>query len=137
MRYVGDIENSQTRFPVCPVDVGPAEARVILFLSRPSLDGHVMDVDPASKGGLPTDFGLAHLDYSRQVTIASEVQMSESDPPAGITLSHIARLVVGVGDEDVPLVVNHVSVEIVRTARVVDIVPRVDPTGVGLVCDID
>ena len=137
MRYVGDIENSQTRFPVCPVDVGPAEARVILFLSRPSLDGHVMDVDPAPKGGLPTDFCLAHLDYSGQVTIASEVQMSDSDPPAGITLSHIARLVVGVGDEDVPLVVNHVGVEIVRAARVVDIVPGVDPTGVGLVCDID
>ena len=63
--------------------------------------------------------------------------MGDGDAPTCIALSDIASLVVRIGHEDVPLVVDHVCVEVVWPTGVVSIVPRVHPTRVTLVCDIN
>ena len=133
---VRDVEDPQAGLPVCSVDVSPTEARVVGIFSRPGLHGHVMDVDPTAQSGLPTYFSLTYLDNSRQVTIASEVQVGNSDAPASIALTDVTGFVVRVGDEDVPLVVYHVSVEVVRPTWVVDVVPRINKTRISLVGDI-
>ena len=49
--------------------------------------------------------------------------MSDGDTAACFTQSGIALLVIRVGYEDVPFSINHVRVEVVGAARVVDIVP--------------
>ena len=101
-----------------------------------------MDVDPATPGRFPTDLRLSYLDDSRQVSVGCEVEVGDGDASTGITLTDVAGLVFWIGDEDVPLIVYHVGVEVVRATRVVGVVPRVDPARVGLVghvheCDRD
>ena len=134
---VRDVENPQTRLPVGPIDVGPSETWVVGILAGPGLNRHVVDVYPAPERRLPADFGLSYLHYPRQVAVAGEVEVGDGDASACVTLPHVARLVVGVGDEDVPLVVDHMGVEVMRSTRMVSIVPRVDPARVTLVRDVD
>jgi hypothetical protein len=65
VRDIANIEEPQASFPVRSIDVGSAIARVALVLTRPSLNGHIVNVDPTSKGSFPTYFCFANLDYSR------------------------------------------------------------------------
>ena len=133
MGDVTHVEDPEACLPVGTVDVGPAEAGVIGVIPGPCLHGHVVDVDPPPKGGLPVDLRLAHLEYDRLVAWPVEVQVGDGYPPAGVPLADVAGVVVRVRDEDVPLPVDHVGVEVVRAARMVRIVPRPDPSGVLLV----
>ena len=96
-----------------------------------------MDVDPPASGGLPTHLCLADLHYSGQIPVSGEVQVGDCDATASIPLSYVTRLVVGVGYEDVPLVVNHVGVQVVWPAGVVGIIPSVNEGRIGLVGNID
>ena len=52
--------------------------------------------------------------------------MRNRDAPTGIPLSYVAGLVVWIGYEDVPLVIDHVGVQVVRAAWVICIVPGID-----------
>ena len=140
VRRMGDVthvEDPEACLPVGTVDVGPAEAWVIGVIPGPCLHGHVVDVDPPPKGGLPVDLRLAHLEYDRLVAWPVEVQVGDGYPAAGVPLADVAGVVVRVRDEDVPLPVDHVGVEVVRAAGVVRIVPRPDPSGVLLVGHVD
>ena len=133
-RYVKDPKPS---LPIGPIHVGLAEARVIWIVPRPCLYGHVVDVYPPTQSCLPVDLRLAHLEYDRLVAGPVEVQVGDGYPPAGVPLADVAGVVVRVRDEDVPLPVDHVGVEVVRAAGVVRIVPRPDPSGVLLVGHVD
>jgi hypothetical protein len=62
VRNVGDISNSKTRFPVGAVNEGSAIAWILGVFTRPSLYGHIVNVNPASSGCFPSDFVFTYLD---------------------------------------------------------------------------
>ncbi len=137
MGHVGDIKDPQASLPVGAVNEGPAVAWIVCVLARPGLNGHVVDVNPSAVGGLPRDLRLSHLHDSGQVSVPSEVEVGDGDATARLTGSNVTLLIIRVCDEDVPFAVNHVGVEVVRAARVVGVVPRVDIGRITLVSDID
>ncbi len=53
--------------------------------------------------------------------------MGDGHAPAGFANGIVAILVIRVGHEHVPLTVDHVRVEVVWSAGVVDVVPRIHP----------
>ena len=134
---ISDIEDSESRLPIRSVDESATVSGVIGVLTGPSLDCHIVNVNPATVRGFPRDFSLTHLDNAGKVTISREIEMSDGDSSTRLTRADIALFVVRVCDEDVPLSVNHLCVEIVRSARMVCIVPRVDIFGVSFVGHID
>ena len=134
MRNVGDVSNSKTCFPVGAVDKGSAITRVFCVFTRPSLHSHVVNVNPAATSGFPCNFVFPDLDdgvtYTRcrntrkcSRSAALEVEVSNGDATTCFTQSRVALLVVWVGYEDVSFSIDHVWIEVVRAARMVDIVP--------------
>ena len=115
MRHISDVEDAQAGLPVGAVDVRVLVAGVVGIGSGPGLHGHVMDVDPTATGGLPRHLRLPHLDDARQVTVAGEIEVRDGDAATRLTGPDVALVVVRIGDEDVPLAVHHVGVEVVRT----------------------
>ena len=62
MWNVGDVSNSKTCFPVGAVNEGSAIAWVFGVFTWPSLNGHVVNVNPAATGCFPSDFVFTNLD---------------------------------------------------------------------------
>ena len=137
MRDVAHVKDPKPSLPIGPIHVGLAEARVIWIVPRPCLYGHVVDVYPPTQSCLPVHLGLAHLEDDWLVAGPVEVQVRDGYAPARVSLSDIARVVVRVGDEDVPLSVDDMGVEVVRAAGVVGVIPSTDPLGVLLVSHFD
>ena len=135
--HIGDVEDSKPSLPVGTIHIRPPVSWVVGVLSRPGLNRHVVDVDPTPARGLPRDLRLADLDDSRKVAEPGEVEVRDGDATTGITLADVTRLVVRVGNEDVPLVIDHVGVQVVRPARVVGIIPEVNEARIAFVSHID
>ena len=53
MGDIGHIADSKTGFPITSVNEGSAEAWVVGVFSRPCLNGHVVNVNPATHRGFP------------------------------------------------------------------------------------
>ena len=148
MRNISDVADSKTGFPIAAVDKRSAKAWVVGILAGPGLNRHVVDVDPAAHRGLPSNLVLTDLDdgmaeaggrYAGEVASGRphEVEVSDGHAAAGFTDGVVAVIVIGVGDEHVPLAVDHVGVEVVRAGGMVRIVPRINPRRVGFVRVID
>ena len=65
-----------------------------------------MDVNPAPVRSLPVYLCLTHLEDYRTIPRAVEVQVRDRNPPAGIPLSNVTCVVVGIRDENVPFIVT-------------------------------
>ena len=54
---------------------------------------------------------------------AGEVEVGDGDATTGLSRADVAGLILRIGDKDVPLAIDHVGEEIVRSTRVVRIIP--------------
>ena len=120
---IRDVENPQTRLPIGAVDVGPSMPRIIHIVTRPFLAGHIVNVNPATSGCFPSHLSLTNLDNSRQAVLQIEIEMGDGDATTSIPLSDVALGVIGIGYQDVPFFINHLCVEIVGSAGMIEVIP--------------
>ena len=59
---IGHVTNSQSCFPITPVDERVAIPWVVWIFTRPELNRHVVNVNPATPGCFPCNFVFAHFD---------------------------------------------------------------------------
>ena len=137
MRDIAYIEYSQAGLPVSAVDIRSSKSRIVLILAWPCLHSHIVDVYPTPISRLPVYLGLTHLENNRAISRAVEIQMCDRDPSTGISLSNVTGIIVWICDEYVPLVVYNVRIQIMRSTRVIGVIPSVNEYRVSLVRDFD
>ena len=90
MRNITHIEYPKSSLPVSSVNVGPSESGVIGNITWPSLDSHIVDVNPPTKRRFPTYFGLSNLNNPWIfIRLNIKIQVSNGNPSAGITLPYV------------------------------------------------
>ena len=62
VRNIRHITNSKAGFPVTSVDKRATKSRIVRVLAWPSLNGHIVNVNPPTHRGLPSHFVFTHFD---------------------------------------------------------------------------
>ena len=153
MRDVGDISNSQASLPITSIDECTPISWIVWVLSWPELYGHIVNVNPATVCCFPSHFIFSNFDYNLPLAKAwnediwstgwtarsrpGKIHVRNCYTTTSFTDGIIAFLIIRISNKYVPFPINHVSVDIVWTAWMVNIIPRVDIYWICFVCYVD